>query len=208
MSHRAKRTWSCPVDAEELAAPGDIRRGAETLGGLFMYPEQIIERLGLVPERRDRLLETFSGGVLLRTHYSGMLTPEVGLNQLAQALRRTPEMAGVPARRTEGFKCVHSCDIDADCQRLALAWADGPEHVFGDLQSRLPEGLLRWMDKKIATAGAASSVGDGLGPEVNSKKRRLALASVPYARIASRLFKHKAGRALLFVHEHALANNR
>ena len=31
MSHLAKRTWSCPVDAEEPAAPGNIWWGPETM---------------------------------------------------------------------------------------------------------------------------------------------------------------------------------
>ena len=82
-----KRLWSVPVDALEASAEQQLAQGPPTLASLFEYPSLIAQNL-VAPSApgRSMLLTALRNGILLRTHFSGMLTPEVGLQAFIEAV--------------------------------------------------------------------------------------------------------------------------
>eukprot|EP00969_Alexandrium_andersonii_P338285 14949901-Alexandrium_andersonii.AAC.1 len=82
--------------------------GPRDLQELFAYPQWIAKTLLRDAERDSLLMRNVQSGILLRTHYSGMLTPEVGLRFFLAELGKEKSVGDEAVHAC--CHCIHSCD--------------------------------------------------------------------------------------------------
>jgi hypothetical protein len=110
--------------------------GPTTLHELFDFARETCSTLSSSVDMKQTLHDNLTAGVSVRTHYSGLLTPEIAAHALAS------EMGVPPASIT----CQHSCDSARECIKLVRGWTPSdtaPQHSFIDFTTRIPVSLAQ-----------------------------------------------------------------
>ena len=133
----------------EVPAP-QPRIGPSTLKEVLDWPRQllaqVLQKAPQAAEHMARLRRALAGGLLLNTDFSGMGGPEMAAECMVEELERAFGFTGLPVQ-TWG-----SCDSSPVCRKI-LCHDDGtqmrPQHVFGDLLSRLQPETRQYLDKLL-----------------------------------------------------------
>lgn len=127
-----------------------LRQGGASLADVMRWPEGMLDAILSKADGStsiDMLRYIFTTrGLLVNTDYSGMGGVEIALGMLLVVIQPLlPSAANVLFWR--------AADLAEECRRILLAPAKGaPEHVFGDLMSRVPKDVRRSLRRAHATA--------------------------------------------------------
>ena len=134
---RGSSSGSAPSASSYEARP-TLPAGPSSLEDLINWPIALVKTVDKhFDNMKGHLGSLFDGRLYLHTDYSGKMGPEVGLAMMIRALKKEFDLD-----LSDKLKKHRTCDSSRMCQDLALQAArrgHGPDHVFGALQSRLPE---------------------------------------------------------------------
>ena len=95
------------------------------------------------PDQYQRLVEMVNLGHTITTDYSGIQCPEMAIEFLHNSLKAFADVK----QDQETLHLWHFCDYSKTCQKLALKRPIRSNHIFQDLNDRLPKHVRDWMDK-------------------------------------------------------------
>jgi hypothetical protein len=113
--------------------------GPQIIAELLAWPKHMIGILMKSSDRARNLNWHLKNTVYARSHYSGMLTPEVGHAFGVQSCKDLGVLS-----EGEGISTLHTADNARECQIVGTHWdgPGGPDHVFGAFQERMPRNVL------------------------------------------------------------------
>ena len=145
----------------------DLPPGPGSLDEAFGWPIDFLsEIIGHADNKVLRLRDRLRAGIALRTWYSGMDCPHLGLLSLESALLdRNPDMS---------FRIVneHACDIGETQRRVLLSYAEPhrARHVFGDILERVPIRVRSELEEAERIANARYERLHSAGTDANVAK--------------------------------------
>lgn len=108
------------------------------LASMLSWPERNFDTLNA--DQQERVLVWLKGGIHLTTAYSGIGGAELAVS----AIQSVAELKGVMKDGSIGIRILSACDLKHSARRMLLSHKppDGPEHVFGALDARLPTSVV------------------------------------------------------------------
>lgn len=123
--------------------------GPSSIDGLFAQPAMLVARVLKQDALRRCLLGNLAGGLALSTAWSGMMTPELGLEVIVGLI--ADELGCLPSElKGKGVSFVASCDVSLVCMDLALNFHASnakmkDHHVFLNVLDQLPPFARQWL---------------------------------------------------------------
>ena len=129
--------------AEPAGCASADKRGPKDLDELLSWADPAMKKIMSDGDMCSRWMGNLMDGLIVSSHFSGMLTPELALEQLVWATQANLTETEKDHVRFNG-KLLHawSCDSNVSCQSLATGWSNdksvlwdmsGQGHIFGDI---------------------------------------------------------------------------
>lgn len=124
------------------------RDAPATLQGMMQWPLRMFDRMqgalgGVLDDgARDRVRDLLQEGVSVSTAYSGVGAPEIALSL---AFKGALDSGWAPSQAA-GFSFTQAVDIKQHAQTILLDHSEPSNHVFADLNDRLPRRLREVLD--------------------------------------------------------------
>ena len=137
---------NAPRHSHLQLAPSYAPAGPETLTELLSWADQGGGQI--LSDQSSTWLQSLQRGICVGTHFSGLKTPEIALEQLLRATKHWMPAVDVRHKLTQAW----SCDRARECLEVALSYEFDPElwapksarnhHIFNDILDYLtPEAL-------------------------------------------------------------------
>lgn len=136
----------------------ELPSGPATAGGLFRWPDHVVEVLLQIHDARLRLQAHIDHGLQLHTQYSGKGTGEAAFAKLGKAV----QTVGGIQFKSNCWRVETAVDSKKLAQRVLAAHSDDsrPSHIFGDLDTFLAPGRKSELDS-LMPIGRASPAAKG-----------------------------------------------
>ena len=115
--------------------------GPKTFMETFAFAEENIKRIRAVAESGLGLACLDRKRLVLTSSYSGVGTAEWAMRFVVAALNSS----GLGQLQVRFYSVA---DSSPQCRKVLMQFQPPPEHVFGDLKRRMPEGFVEWMHEQ------------------------------------------------------------